>query len=92
MMDPDLGGLFKLMLDSFVKGVFAGILFALPAGPAGILVLRYWLGFGLRRGILSTGGMALADGLIASSVAWGAQLATPAPTHCGHFYGLPVSW
>lgn len=76
------------MLESFVKGFFAGILFALPAGPAGILVLRYWLGFGMRRGILSTGGMALADGLIASSAAWGAQMATPALRYSSDFFRL----
>ncbi|MBL8022747.1 MAG: LysE family transporter [Elusimicrobia bacterium] len=66
------------MFESFVKGCCAGLLFSLPAGPAGILVLRSWIRHGQRGGLLATAGMAFAEGLVAGVAAWGLHVASPA--------------
>lgn len=76
------------MIDSFLKGFCAGLVFALPAGPAGILVLRSWIGFGAKRGLLSTLGMAFADGVVAASAAWGLHVASPVFRHSSGFLRL----
>ncbi|MBL0057876.1 MAG: hypothetical protein IPP35_01860 [Elusimicrobia bacterium] len=61
----------------FAKGILAGSLLSLPAGPAGLLVLRTWLLRGARKGFAAVLGMAVADGGAAGITAWGLGLAAP---------------
>src|SRR5689334_18827831 len=49
------------MIDFFIKGVLIGFSIAAPVGPIGILCINRTLGSGLRAGLISGLGAALAD-------------------------------
>lgn len=66
-----------MAFDAFTKGAFAGMLFGLPAGPAGLLVLHAWLTKEKRRRWASTVGMAFADGLVAAVSFYGLSSLPP---------------
>lgn len=53
------------------------MLFGLPAGPAGLLVLNAWLTKEKRRCWAATGGMALADGFVAAVAFFGLSSLPP---------------
>jgi threonine/homoserine/homoserine lactone efflux protein len=75
---------FETFPFDFAKGILAGALLGLPAGPAGLLVLRTWVLGGTRKGYAAVGGMALADGVAAGVTAWGLGLAAPSlSSHLG---------
>lgn len=73
-------------LTLFAKGIFIGILLALPTGPAGFLVVRETLTNGFRRGFVASLGGILTDFFYAVIVCFGL-------TAIGRlllFYELPI--
>lgn len=64
-------------IEILVKAVFAGLVFGLPAGPAGLVVLRAWLMKERAGRWGATLGMAAADGLVAATSLWGLIVLPP---------------
>lgn len=56
---------------TFLKGLVIGFAMAVPVGPVGLLCIRRTLNYGLRIGLLSGLGAALADGFFAAVAAAG---------------------
>jgi len=59
------------LLVTFLKGLAIGFAMAVPVGPVGLLCIRRTLNYGLRIGLLSGFGAALADALFALVAAAG---------------------
>ena len=59
------------MLTYFLKGLILGIAISMPVGPVSILCIQRTLFYGVRIGLITTVGSALADGVYASIAAFG---------------------
>jgi threonine/homoserine/homoserine lactone efflux protein len=59
------------MSEFFIKGLFLGIAISMPLGPISILCIQRTLFYGIKIGLLTAIGSALADGVYGSIAAFG---------------------
>jgi threonine/homoserine/homoserine lactone efflux protein len=60
-----------MFIETFLKGIAAGLLIAAPVGPVGVLCVHRTLAWGRVHGLMSGLGAAVADALFAAVVAFG---------------------